>query len=176
VPAEKKKQARPQPRPTFWIVQPMVEPGTGEEKMCLVASNQGTRDEMKRRKFTRGTRLKVEMARPRNLPFWRKAHVLAELCIYNIEAFEGLDQHAALKKLQLSADAECEHLDFRLADGTTYRYREAKTLSFDSMDEGTFTQVYDRIVEHIKDRWFSEWSQEQMDALIELTDRNMGWQ
>jgi hypothetical protein len=171
-----KKPAKPQPRPTFWNVEAMVDPRTGEEKMCLVAANQLARDEMKRRKFTRGTRLQVEMKRPRNLPFWRKAHVLAGLCIENVDAFDGLDLHQALKKLQLNANVECDNLTFIAADGTKFRYRQARSLSFDNMDEGTFTVAYDRIVEYIKDRFFSEWDDDQMAELIQLTERNEGWQ
>ncbi len=173
-PDKKPKPKKKEARPIFLVVRKMVDPATGEEVGCYVPANQGSRDEGKRRKYTVGTRLKAELTRPRNILFWRKAHVLAELCIEHIDAFTSLDQHAALKKLQLGADAECDHIDF-LIPGNPIRYRQARTLAFDSMDEGVFTQVYDKIVEHIKDRYFPEWDDDQMQQLIDLTDQKQNW-
>jgi hypothetical protein len=167
---------KPDKRPIFLIVRTMIDPRTGEERKCLVASNEGSREEMKRRKYTEGKRLKAELSVPRNAKFWRKAHVLAELCMKHVDAFDpDKGQHAALKKLQTDANIECDSIRFKVLD-QVIQYRVPRTLAFDSMQEDVFTVVYDTIVEHIKTRYFPEWSDEQMQELIDLTDREQDWQ
>jgi hypothetical protein len=170
-----KKPAKKQARPIFLIVRKLVDPRTGEEVGCLVPSNEGAREEMKRRKYTQGKRLKAELSVPRNYEFWKKAHVLARLCMKHVDAFDGKGEHEALKKLQTDARIECDVFRFTVLDQVV-QYRVPRTLAFDSMPEDVFTTVYETIVEHIKDRYFPEWSDEQMQELIDLTDREQNWQ
>jgi hypothetical protein len=174
--AETQKAKKPEKRPVFFIVKIMIDPATGEEVGCLVAANESCRQEMKRRKYGRGTRLKAELTVPRNVKFWRKAHVLAALCSKHVDIFSEIeDRHAVLKKLQVGANVECDVFRFTVLDQVV-QYRVPRTLAFDSMPEDVFTTVYETIVEHIKTRYFPEWDDEQMQELIDLTDREQQWQ
>jgi len=52
----------------------------------------------------------AEFKRPRNPGFHRLAHALGKLFVENIEAFDHLDPHACLKRLQLESGVGCDEI------------------------------------------------------------------
>lgn len=75
-----------------------------------------TRTRLAARKYRMGELVFAEFKRPRNPGFHRLAHALGTLFVENIEAFEGLNAHTCLKRLQLESGIGCEEV------GVPFRY------------------------------------------------------
>jgi hypothetical protein len=69
-----------------------------------------TLSRLKARNFRTGELVFAEFKRPRNPGFHRLAHALGVLFVTNIEAFEHLDSHTCLKRLQLETGVGCEEV------------------------------------------------------------------
>lgn len=94
------------------------------------------------RKFPAGEIYEVEIKRPRNLKFHRKAFALMQL------AYENQENYTEFDKFRRALVIEAGYFDdLRLLDGTTVR--EAKSLSFAKMDEDDFGKLYNALINTI---------------------------
>lgn len=125
----------------------VVIPSTGEEVGALVPDHAVDRRSMRERKFHVGKQLRATLRQDRNPRFWGKAHVLGGWLANNVEAFAGLDMHAALKRLQERSGVGCEEEAFTIDLGSLGVHRGTRTvprsLNFDDMDEGEFNLLWD---------------------------------
>jgi hypothetical protein len=80
----------------------------------------------------------AEFKRPRNPGFHRLAHQLGSMLAENIEAFEHMDAHAVLKRLQVEGDIACDTIPMRIPGVGPVEYRIPRSLSYESMDEDEF--------------------------------------
>lgn len=139
-----KKRAR---RSIYFDVKVLVDPQTGEEIGALVPSTYWDRRAMKERKFSRGTLVRCELWKSRNVKFFRKAHVLGAWLADNVEGFEGLSQHDAVKRLQELSGIGCEQVEYRYdipsVGEMKLRRNEAESLNFEDMDEGRWQELWD---------------------------------
>lgn len=142
-----KRLAKLRTRDIRVTVMRMVHPDTGELIGCLVPDHAIDRRSMKERKFHVGKQLRATLRQDRNPMFWRKAHVLGGWLADNVELFQGLDHHAAVKKLQELSGIGCEEEDFTIDLGSlgTHKGKRkvAASLNFDDMDEGEFSLLWD---------------------------------
>lgn len=74
--------------------------------------------------------------------FYRKAHVLSGWLADNVEAFSGLSQHDALKKLQELSGIGVESVEYDLPGIGKLTRTEAESLNFADMDEGRFNELW----------------------------------
>lgn len=119
-------------------------PETGEIIGALVPDHPIDRRSMKERKLFVGKMVRATLREDRNPMFWRKAHVLSAWLADNVEAFAGLDTHAALKKLQTDSGIGCETEEFDMpALGIRGTRTVAQSLNFSDMDEGEFATLWD---------------------------------
>ena len=94
------------------------------------------------RKFPAGEIYEIEIKRPRNLKFHRKAFALMQL------AYENQENYTEFDKFRRALVIEAGYFDdLRLLDGTTVR--EAKSLSFAKMDEDDFGKLYNALINTI---------------------------
>jgi hypothetical protein len=94
------------------------------------------------RKFPAGEIYEVEIKRPRNLKFHRKAFALMQL------AYENQENYTEFDKFRRALVIEAGYFDdLRLLDGATVR--EAKSLSFAKMDEDDFGKLYNALINTI---------------------------
>ena len=94
------------------------------------------------RKFPAGEIYEVEIKRPRNLKFHRKAFALMQL------AYENQENYTEFDKFRRALVIEAGYFDdLRLLDGTTVR--EAQSLSFAKMDEDDFGKLYNALINTI---------------------------
>lgn len=94
------------------------------------------------RKFPAGEIYEIEIKRPRNLKFHRKAFALMQLAYENQENYTEFDQFRRALVIEAGYFD-----DLRLLDGTTVR--EAKSLSFAKMDEDDFGKLYNALINTI---------------------------
>lgn len=69
-----------------------------------------TQSRLRGRAYDVGDLVFAEFKKPRNPGFHRLAHALGVLFVQNIEAFEHLDAHTALKRLQLESGVGCDEM------------------------------------------------------------------
>lgn len=94
------------------------------------------------RKFPAGEIYEIEIKRPRNLKFHRKAFALMQL------AYENQENYTEFDKFRRALVIEAGYFDdLRLLDGTTVR--EAQSLSFAKMDEDDFGKLYNALINTI---------------------------
>lgn len=118
-------------------------PMTGEIVGALVPDHPIDRRSMKERKFHTGKMLRATLRQDRNPMFYRKAHVLGGWLADNVDAFAGLDMHAALKRLQELSGIGCETVEYDIPGVGKLTRTEAQSLNFSDMDEGEFNTLWD---------------------------------
>ena len=140
--ALKKAKRKLRDRDVRFTVARMVDPDTGEMVGCLRPSHPVDVRSMRERKFHVGKQLRATLRQDRNPKFYRKAHVLAGWLADNVEAFAGLSQHDALKKLQELSGVGCEAVEYDLPGIGKLTRTEAESLNFADMDEGRFNELW----------------------------------
>lgn len=140
-----KKRAR---RTIYLEVRWVIDEETGERIGALVPSTYWDRRTMKERRFSIGTLLRGDLARSRNVKFYRKAHVLGAWLADNVEGFEGLSQHDAVKKLQELSGIGCTEESFSMDLGphlgnVVGTRKVAESLNFEDMDEGRWQELWE---------------------------------
>ena len=120
----------------------MVDPDSGEMVGCLRPTHPIDIRSMRERRFTVGKELRATLRQDRNPMFYRKAHVLSGWLADNVEAFSGLSQHDALKKLQELSGIGVESVEYDLPGIGKLTRTEAESLNFADMDEGRFNELW----------------------------------
>lgn len=109
----------------------------------------------------------AEIRKPRNPGYHRLAHALGQIVADNIDEFEGMDSHAALKRLQLEAGVGCESIAYKV-NGMSIVQSIPLSLSFESMDQSEFESVFMGICRHIATNYWKDLDAEQVAAMAEL--------
>lgn len=65
---------------------------------------------LRERKYNTGDLLAADLVKPRNQKFNRLVHKVGQLVVANIEAFAGLEAHAAIKRLQWEGNIHCDEI------------------------------------------------------------------
>lgn len=120
----------------------MIDPDTGEMVGCLRPTHPIDIRSMRERRFTVGKELRATLRQDRNPMFYRKAHVLSGWLADNVEAFAGLSQHDALKRLQELSGIGVEAAEYDLPGIGKLTRTEAESLNFADMDEGRFNELW----------------------------------
>jgi len=154
----------------------LVRPETGELVKGFVAMTQWDARTLAERKYHVGDEVRTTITKRRNVKFHRLAHALGALLVDNVEGFESLDAHDALKRVQMEADVCCETVEMNaspvisavlaaaesmlgakarglwasvLPAIKTIPVRQARSIAFDSMDEGEFHLFFEGIVKYV---------------------------
>lgn len=152
--AAKKTKAKPQRRPIYMTVEKLVRPSTGELVGALVPSTQWDQRAMRERKLHVGIEVRAELKQKRNSKWWRLAHVLGAFLADNVEGFEGLAMHDAVKKLQEKSGIGCIEESFDLGNLGVVKRIVAESLNFDDMDEGRWSELWTGWVEWLRrEKW-----------------------
>lgn len=138
-----KARAKLRSRDIRMTVLRVVLPETGEVIGALVPDHAIDRRSMKERRLHVGKSVRCTIREDRNPMFWRKVHVLGAWLVDNVDAFTGLDTHAAVKKLQELSGIGCESVEYDLPGIGKLTRTEARSLNFSDMDEGEFAALWD---------------------------------
>lgn len=137
-----KAKAKLRSRDIRVTVMRVIIPETGESIGALVPDHPIDRRSMRERKFTVGKQLRATLRQDRNPQFYRKAHVLSGWLADNVEAFSGLSQHDALKKLQELSGIGVEVVEYDIPNVGKLTRTEAESLNFSDVDEGRFNELW----------------------------------
>jgi hypothetical protein len=164
-----KFRARRAGRPLYFHVERLVRPETGEEIGCLVPAYPCDVKEMRARKYSVGTRIRGLLTKPRNELFHRKAHALGNLAVQNLEGFENLNAHDALKRLQRESGIQCEAMELDLPGVGKMTLNFPRSIAFDEMDESEFEELWNGVIGHIRAKYWPDLGEDQIEqfALME---------
>lgn len=124
---------------------------------------------LRARGFRAGDVVSAVLRKPREPSQHRKAHVLGRLLAENIEAFAGMDPHAVIKRLQLESGAGCDSVAIYVPGVGMCEHRQARSLSFENMDESEFQNVYTGLCNHIVKQYWSDLKPEDLEDMARLT-------
>lgn len=137
-------------------------------KGALVPAFVSEANKLRRRGYHLDDILAADLRKPRNPKFSRLVHAFGKVCAENIEAFHGLDGHTVLKRLQLEGDIGCDEIALNFPGIGPCTYRVPQSLSFESMEEGQFRQVFQQFCEYVSRRYWPDLTPEQIAAMAEF--------
>lgn len=170
-------------------------------EQVLAPSDGITAGRLRERGYRVGDIVMATIRKPRHPGHHRKAHALGRFCADNLDAFHGLDAHAVLKRLQIESGIGCETYLVRSAwlwrqvagviervmgrafaevlRQTVLALHEIpdlevtvpRSLSFASMDEGEFTEVYRGLCRQVAEHYQGECTEQQIEELVALYER-----
>lgn len=169
-----KLKAKRQCRPIYLSVQRLVNPETGELIGALVPSHPIDQRLLRERKYHVGTELRAELKRPRNPRFNRLVHALGALASDQIDAFSGLDAHAAIKRLQRESGLCCEEMELDLGPLGKLAVKVPQSIAFDEMDETQFHELFRGISRHLAMTYWPGLSEDDVAQQAELMTGSYG--
>ena len=188
-------------RPVYFVVRPMADPSTGELVGCLVPQDATNQRILRERKYRTNDVLRATLNNPRNGRFHRLVHQLGTVVRQNIDDFQHLDSHAAIKKLQRDSGVCCDvqsidatpvvsailaaaesllgaaaarMLSSVLPEIRTIDVLTPASIAFDCMDESDFRILWDGICGHLVARYWPTLTIDQITAMAELMPHNEG--
>lgn len=193
--------ATPKPRRERRHIMFRVESATlrnGELCKVLVARFATDRRLLKERGYRVGDELRAELSKPRILGQHRKAHLIGQLCVEQLEGFEREDSHSAIKRLQRESGICCElqaidaspvveailaaaqtllgaavtkMLRAVLPEIKTIEVSVPQSLAFDRMEQGEFEQFYRGLCGYVCAEYWPHLTADEVAAMAELMDR-----
>lgn len=128
------------------------------------------RARLRKMRLATGTVVEIRFNQVRNSRQWVRAHKLGQLVVENIEGFEGMDAHGALKRLQGAAGAACD--EYPVVDPKTGEItstvRVPRTLAFGEMEETEFQEVLAKICQYLIDTYWQGLEQYQIEDMSGL--------
>ena len=141
-------------------------------KGCLRPADDLAKAKLRAKGFEIGELIFAEIRKVRNPRFHRLTHALGKMVADNIDAFEGMDPHAVLKRLQLECGIGCEEVAYKL-HGMTVVQRIPLSLSFESMEESEFRQAFSGMCHHLGKTYWHGLSEQQVADMVELMPKEV---
>jgi len=127
-------------------------------------------EELRERGYKVGDLVFADFTKPRNPGFHRLAHALGKLLAENLDAFDGMPAHAVLKRLQWEANAGCDEMAAFVDGAGMVLVRIPKSLSFESMGQDEFYEVYRTLCRHVASRY---WRELDADGVADMVEQMM---
>lgn len=137
-------------------------------KGALVPADTYAALKMRERGYKMNDLVAADIVKLRNPRFNRLVHQMGQLVVANIEAFSGLDAHAAIKRLQIEGRVACDEIGVMVAGYGMVIQFIPRSLSFESMDEGEFKQAARGISRTIAERYWPSCTPEQIEDMAML--------
>lgn len=175
-PAARKVKAKRARRPIYVTCMRLVDPETGVEYGAFVPSHPIDQRLAKERGYRVGREYRGLFQQARAGWQHRLIHKIGQMMVDNVEGWEQLGSHDAVKRLQMEADVCCETVEINaspvitavldaaeamlgkgaravlagvLPEIQTVPVKQAESLAFDEMEQDRFEVLFDGITEHI---------------------------
>ena len=140
------------------------------KKGCLEPAGSWVSERLREKKYRLGDIVFAELTKPRNPKFNKLVHAFGRLVAENIESFEGTPSHDVLKRLQIEANIACKEIALNFPGVGPCSYRVAESLSFESMEEGRFNEVYSQFCKYIIKKYWYSMKEEEIKRLAEIME------
>ena len=134
---------------------------------ALVPADAHSQQRLREKGYHVGDILAAELIKPRHPGFWRLAHRIGTLCVQNIDAFNALSPHQAIKKLQFDIGLWCDITETEIPGLGVLVSRQPRSLAFESLDQGEFYELMKGLCGHIAATY---WPHLTADAVQEMAD------
>lgn len=131
----------------------------------LVPADDFTTRRLREKRYKVGDLLAAELKKPRSPGYHRYAHRLGQMVVDNIEGFEALNAHQALKRLQLESGLECETMAIKVPGFGMVEQRLPRSLAFESMEDGDFRELIMGLCRYLVQEY---WPGENAERVAEL--------
>ena len=121
-----------------------------------------------RGKLKVGDIVAATISKPRNPKFHRLVHAFGQLLVENLDAFEGMDSHQCLKRLQIEGNIACDEIAIIFPGIGPCTYRVPRSLSFASMDEIEFGEVFQQFTRYVVKQYWPTMTPEGIEAMAEM--------
>jgi len=139
------------------------------EKGRIVPADAASARMLRERDYRIGDVVSAELRKPRNPKFHRMVHALGTALIENTDDFANYtDSHMVLKRLQVEANVGCDVMLIHAPGYGMLEHRTPRSLSFESMDEAEFQQVYKGFCEYISRRYLPGMDPADIERMAEL--------
>ena len=142
-------------------------------KGCLAPADSLSEARLRAKGYAIGDVVFAEIRKPRNPAYHRLAHALGALVAGNIDEFEGMDPHAVLKRLQLESGIGCEAIAYKI-NGMAIVQSIPVSLSFESMDNGEFREVFVGMCRHLSKAYWPTATADEIAAMVDLIPAEVG--
>lgn len=140
-------------------------------KGALVPDDDLAVERLRARGFRMGDVVTATLRKPRNPKFHRLAHALGQMLVENIEAFENLTAHDVLKRLQIESGVGCDAIAIHVPGVGMCEHRQAKSLSFENLDQAEFEDIYTRLCRHVRARYWPQLPDGEVERMTDLMSR-----
>jgi len=134
----------------------------------LVPADSYAESTLRSKKYNVGDIVFGVITKPRNPKFNRLIHKLGQLCTVHLEAFEGMDAHTAIKRLQIEGKIACDEIGIMIPGYGMVIQFIPRSLSFDVMDEGEFQEAAKSMCRLISARYWEDLSPERIEQMAEV--------
>lgn len=158
--ALQKARAKRARRPVYGTIMRVAVLETGEERLAIVASHPIDRQLMKEKKFKEGDDVRMEIKRPRNVKFHRLMHAVGQVMVDNVDGWENLNAHDAVKRLQRESGVCCEEIEIPVPGFGMLMAKQAESLAFDEMEPERFEELFVGITRHIDATYSADFTEQ----------------
>ena len=138
------------------------------DKGCFVAADTYTAHRLRQRGYHIGDIVFCSFKKPRNPKFNRLAHQIGQLVVANIDGFNGLDAHTAIKRLQMEGRIACDEIGIMIPGYGMVIQIIPRSLSFETQDEGEFHETVRAICRLISERYWKDLTPEKIEEMAEI--------
>lgn len=137
------------------------------ERGALVPADAHSQQRLREKGYRVGDILAAELIKPRHPGFWRLAHQVGTMCVQNIDSFNGLTAHQAIKKLQFDAGLWCDITETEIPGLGVLVSKQPRSLSFENMDQGEFYELMKSLCRHIAENHWPHMTPEQVQEMAD---------
>lgn len=131
----------------------------------IAPANGYTAKRVRERGYRVGDEVLVTIAKPRSTGYHRLFHQFGALVADNIEAFERMDAHSVLKRLQLESGLGCDEILIKLPSIGMVPYRIPKSIGYGNMDQGEVEELFKGIARYVVKTYWPTLDESQIEAL-----------
>lgn len=127
-----------------------------------------TESRLRDKGYNSGDIVFAQLTKPRNPKFHRLTHQFAIMLRDNIDEFSEIEPHSILKRIQYEANIGCEEIGAKVPGVGFVMIRIPKSLSFESMDQGEFSEVYRAMCRHVAETYWHGMTERQIAEMAEV--------
>lgn len=133
----------------------------------LVPADDYAASRLREKSYRVGDVLAAQITKLRNPKFNNLVHRIGQLVVANIEGFDGLTAHKAIKRLQIEGRIACDEVGVMVQGFGMVIQFIPRSLSFDTMDEGEYYEVARAICRLIAKRYWPTLTPVQIEKMAE---------
>ena len=167
-PEAAKKRKQRAGRPIYMVWRRVIDEATGELRLGLCADSSIDQFLCREREYRAGDVVRCEIKKARNIKFHRLVHTLGRMVAEQVDAFQGLDAHTTIKKLQLDAGVCCTYEAFDIPDLGRVMRLIPESIAFDYMTEERFKEFWRGICQHLIATYWPGLTEEAIENMTGL--------